>query len=66
MCGRYVIKIRNMKVEEFSFLGMSLVHADGRTDGHDKTSSSPSHANAHDNFSGSARDLNALLSTECY
>jgi hypothetical protein len=32
MCGRYVIKIRNMKVQEISFLGMALVHADGQTD----------------------------------
>ena len=43
MCGRYVIKIRNMKVQEIAFLGMALVHADGQTDGYDITCSRPSH-----------------------
>jgi len=65
MCGRYVIKIRNMEVREISFMGMALVHADGQTDGHDKTSS-PSHAYAPYNYAGSACELNALLSTACY
>jgi hypothetical protein len=66
MCGRYVIKTRNMEVQEISFLGMALVHADGQTDTHDKTSSRPSHANAPHNYAGCACDLNALLSTACY
>jgi len=55
-----------MKVQEISFLGMALVHADEQTDGHGKTSSRPSHANAPYNCSGSACELNALLSTACY
>lgn len=56
-----------MKVQEISFLGiMAFVHADGQTDGHDKTIIRPSHANAPYNYTGSACELNALLSTACY
>jgi hypothetical protein len=64
MCGRYVLKIRNIKVQEISFSGMALAH-DEQTDGHDKTSSRPSLANATYNYAGSVCELNALLSTAC-
>jgi len=66
MCGQHVIKIRNIKVQEISFLGMASVHADEQTDGHDKTSTRPSHANAPFNYAASDCELNALLSTSWY